>query len=887
MGLSERLKAEMEKPFAQQILQGRRHLGPDFPAHPFRDAEEGGCGVTGFACNIPVSGRHIFEPSVQMHNRGNGKGGGIAAVGLDAKQLGVDERILEEDFLLQVAFLDEAILPALEEKYIRPHLQVHHEAFLETIDDWRDLPGLDMKPPAVKRYFVRVKPDSLRHFQKERGLSNLPGNKAEEEFIYQNSFRLNQNYYSSLGDKSAFVLSHGRNMMILKIVGYAEQVAQYYQLENFKAHVWIAHQRYPTKGRVWHPGGAHPFIGLDEALVHNGDFANYYSVTEYLKQRNVYAQFLTDTEVSVLVFDLLNRVYGYPLEYIIEALAPTAEMDFDHLPEEKQRIYRQIQATQIHGSPDGPWFFIIARTLAGQKKYQLIGITDTAMLRPQVFALQKGDFEIGLICSEKQAIDATLQSLAKENPRFGTVADRYWNARGGSYTDGGAFIFTVAPNGTGEWKLTCTDKFGREIDVPSGRKPYDFAQEDIVVGLQGELGKNLDAKVASGKAGELFACLKEGFASWDYETIRSTLDRLVSLARDSGKKGTIIDGLTLAIDRHYPIADKRRRSLLQMVADGLDRVFKDVPLINGRAEAGYVRIDWENRGSLRAPKAGEEILVMDVSAFPPEGDDCHARLVVDAYHLGWKRFICTGHKGQRFLGCALGPDTRGVRIDAYGSTGDYLGSGLDGLEIQVHGNGQDQLGQILKSGKLVIHGDVGQTFMYGAKGGEVYVLGNAAGRPLINAVGKPRVVINGTALDFLAESFMAGDPYNGGGFVILNGITFDADGRWASQETPYPGSNLFSLASGGAIFVRDPHRQLVPEQLNGGQFSPFGQREWELILPYLRENERLFGISIENDLLTVEGVKREPEEVYRTISAVKLSVLTGEGAAIHEEWERD
>ena len=232
-------------------------------------------------------------------------------------------------------------------------------------------------------------------------------------------------------------------MMILKIVGYAEQVAQYYQLENFNAHIWIAHQRYPTKGRVWHPGGAHPFIGLDEALVHNGDFANYYSVSDYLRQRNVYPLFLTDTEVSVQVFDLLNRVYGYPLEYIIEALAPTSEMDFDHLPYEKQRIYRQIQAAHIHGSPDGPWFFIIARTDVKNKQFQLIGITDTAMLRPQVFALQKGDVEIGLICSEKQAIDATLASLAKEDRRFGTIADQYWNARGGSYTDGGAFMFTV------------------------------------------------------------------------------------------------------------------------------------------------------------------------------------------------------------------------------------------------------------------------------------------------------------------------------------------------------------------------------------------------------------------------------------------------------------
>ncbi len=881
-----RLKSGRERSFGQQILNARRRLRPVSPAQILKDAEEGGCGVTGFACNIPVSGRHIFEPSVQMHNRGNGKGGGIAAVGLGAKQLGVDEKTLEEDFLLQVALLDETILPALEEKYIRPHFLVHHEGFLDTIDDWRDLPGLDMKPPAVKRYFVRVKPDSLRHFQKERGLANLPGNKAEEEFIYQNSYHLNQSYYSSLGEKRAFVLSHGRNMMILKIVGYAEQVAQYYRLEDFKAHVWIAHQRYPTKGRVWHPGGAHPFIGLDEALVHNGDFANYYSVTEYLKQRNVFVQFLTDTEVSVLVFDLLNRVYGYPLEYIIEALAPTAEMDFDHLPEEKQRIYRQIQTTQIHGSPDGPWFFIIARTLAGEKKYQLIGITDTAMLRPQVFALQKGDFEIGLICSEKQAIDATLQSLAKEDPRFGTVADRYWNARGGSYTDGGSFIFTVAPNGGREWKLTCTDKFGREIDVPARQKPYDFSKETIELSLEKGLGENLAAQVSHGKAEELFSHLKAGFSSWDYETIRSALDRLVSLAKDPGKKGTIIEGLTLLLDRRYPISDKRRRSLLQMVADGLERIFREVSPINGQAGEGYVRIDWENRRSLRAPKAGEKILVMDASAFPPEGDDCHARLVVDAYHLGWKRFICTGYKGQRFLGCALGADTRGVRIDAYGSTGDYLGSGLDGLEIHVHGNGQDQLGQILKSGKLVIHGDVGQTFMYGAKGGEVYVLGNAAGRPLINAVGKPRVVINGTALDFLAESFMAGDPYNGGGFVILNGITFDVDGRCVPQETPYPGSNLFSLASGGAIFVRDPHHKLVSEQLNGGQFFPFSRRDWDLILPYLQENERLFGISIEKDLLTVEGVRRKPEEVYRTISAVKLSVLTGEGAAIHEEWEK-
>ena len=104
-------------------------------------------------------------------------------------------------------------------------------------------------------------------------------------------------------------MSHARNLIILKIVGYAEAAVQYYRMADTRAHVWIAHQRYPTKGRVWHPGGAHPFIGLNEALVHNGDFANYHSVCEYLAGRNIFPQFLTDTEVSVLLFDLWNRVY--------------------------------------------------------------------------------------------------------------------------------------------------------------------------------------------------------------------------------------------------------------------------------------------------------------------------------------------------------------------------------------------------------------------------------------------------------------------------------------------------------------------------------------------------------------------------------------------------
>ncbi|MGH9204388.1 MAG: glutamate synthase, partial [Vicinamibacterales bacterium] len=149
---------------------------------------------------------------------------------------------------------------------------------------------------------------------------------------------------------------------------------------------------------------------------------------------------------------------------------------------------------------------------------------------------------------------------------------------------------------------------------------------------------------------------------------------------------------------------------------------------------------------------------------------------------------------------------------------------------------------------------------------------SAAGRPLINAVGRPRALINGTCLDYLAESFMAGDPHRGGGFVVLNGMTFDESGRLVELESPYPGGNLFSLASGGAIYLRDPRRKVQADQLNGGAFAEVSEADWNLIEPYLRENERLFGIALD-DLLTVDGVRRDPREVYCKVEVRGLDVL--------------
>jgi FMN-dependent NADH-azoreductase len=81
-----------------------------------------------------------------------------------------------------------------------------------------------------------------------------------------------------------------------------------------------------------------------------------------------------------------------------------------------------------------------------------------------------------------------------------------------------------------------------------------------------------------------------------------------------------------------------------------------------------------------------------------------------------------------------------------------------------------------------------------------------------------------------------------------------------------------ALASGGAIYIRDPHKNVIPQQLNGGEFSEMTRQDWDLIRPYLEENERLFGIHVD-ELLTVDGRKQMPEQVYRKVRPVQIRAL--------------
>jgi glutamate synthase domain-containing protein 1/glutamate synthase domain-containing protein 3 len=861
-----------------RVIAARRDLGQTFqPGSPLRKAEaEGGCGVIGMACSEPVAGRHLLRALDQMRNRGNGKGGGVALVGLKPEEFGVTHKILREDYVLAIAYLDASARAAVERDHIEPFFIVDHGVHFPM----DEVSGLPIRPPTVVAYFIRVRPDAVEAFASQHRLSGVPADVIQDEFVYQNSYRLNTAFYTSLGEKRAFVLSHGKDLLVLKLVGYGDDVIRAYGLRDVHARVWIGHHRYPTKGRVWHPGGAHPFVGLHEALVHNGDFANYASVCTYLAQRNIHPLFLTDTEVSVLLFDLLHRTYGYPLEYVIEALAPTTERDFAMLPADKREIYRMLQTVHMHGSPDGPWFFLIAQSArdgGGPRVARLIGITDTSMLRPQVFALQgggPGQPAIGFAASEKQAIDAALESLAAEDPRFWSRPDRAWNARGGSHTDGGAFVFTVTRDGRGGGRLVCTDKFDRPIGVGERAHPYRRAPSRPFPdeGAPPSRGYRASPLPIQGSPPEVLSRVVERLPAWTYEQVLVFREDLTGQLGDDAGRRHALDTLTLLIDRRYPTGGLRRSCLLSLFDDGLSQIFDAIRMAPSPGFAFHA-----HGRTTREPGDAAQVLVLDASGFAADGPGSLAREMVRLVQSGFRRLVVVRAQGHRFIAVGLGPGTTGVRIDVYGSSGDYLASGIDGAEVVVHGTAQDQLAQIMKAGRLIVHGDVGQTFMYAAKGGEAFVLGNAAGRPLINAVGHPRVVINGTCLDYLAESFMAGDPLHGGGFVILNGVAFNPDGWLVDLDTPYPGGNLFSLASGGAVFMRDPRETVGEDQLNGGQFGTFDAAHWELIRPLLEENERAFGIPVSR-LLEVNGRVRPPEKVYRIVIPAHHRALQAEEA---------
>lgn len=149
-----------------------------------------------------------------------------------------------------------------------------------------------------------------------------------------------------------------------------------------------------------------------------------------------------------------------------------------------------------------------------------------------------------------------------------------------------------------------------------------------------------------------------------------------------------LEMLTLLLDRRYPTGRMRRSSLLSLYDESLERLFEGM---HSRPSAEFLscgRMD-----EIPPSSSSGQRLVIDARGFEPEGPNSLALATVEAVRRGF-RFVTVVHtRGQRFIGAGMGPNTNGVHIDVYGSSGDYLASGIDGSEVIVHGSAQDQLAQ--------------------------------------------------------------------------------------------------------------------------------------------------------------------------------------------------
>ena len=128
--------------FANNFITSRKALAELNTQSLYQNGEaEGGCGVIGIACSEKIRGYHLLQSLKQMRNRGNGKGGGIAAVGLIPDELGVTREVLENDYLLTIAYLDSSSRQEVERKYIEPIFAVDYSRKISTVQDFNNIEG--------------------------------------------------------------------------------------------------------------------------------------------------------------------------------------------------------------------------------------------------------------------------------------------------------------------------------------------------------------------------------------------------------------------------------------------------------------------------------------------------------------------------------------------------------------------------------------------------------------------------------------------------------------------------------------------------------------------------------------------------------------------------
>lgn len=316
------------------------------------------------------SGEGVIRAIANMHDRGNGLGGGFAIYGL---------------------YPEYADLYAFHIMYLSPKGQQETEAFLQANFrliyqeevPTRPTPGI-VDPPAVWRYFLEVGQHQL-------------AKQSADDYVVDKVMAINTQLCDS------FVFSSGKDMAVFKGVGYPEQIADYFCLEQYAGYLWTAHGRFPTNTPGWW-GGAHPFCILDWTVVHNGEISSYGINRRYLEQFGYHCTMQTDTEVVAYAVDLLMRRHNLPLEIATKILAPPFWSDIERLSPGEQKLTRALR--QVYGSLllNGPFTVIIAH------HGEMIGLTDRIRLRPLTVG-EKGDMLY--LSSEESAMRLICPELDK------------------------------------------------------------------------------------------------------------------------------------------------------------------------------------------------------------------------------------------------------------------------------------------------------------------------------------------------------------------------------------------------------------------------------------------------------------------------------------------
>ena len=251
------------------------------------------CGIIG----VIDRGREAMDGSAirralsMMNERGSGEGAGYVAYGVYPE--------FRDYFALHVFFDNIHETKPKVDALLHQWGRVVHDEEIPTYDT----PRL-RKVHTPWRYFF--KPD-VRLMPR----STTPA----EEIVTELVMRINT------AIEGALVFSSGRNLGVFKAAGWPEEVADFYRIEEYEGHCWLAHNRYPTNTPGWW-GGAHPFNLLDWSVVHNGEITDYGTNRRYIESFGYKCTMFTDTEVVAYLVDLLVRRHGLPAELAVTALAP-------------------------------------------------------------------------------------------------------------------------------------------------------------------------------------------------------------------------------------------------------------------------------------------------------------------------------------------------------------------------------------------------------------------------------------------------------------------------------------------------------------------------------------------------------------------------------------